>query len=518
MKSLKSILIEKFTYLALGIFLVILCLIYINLTSTLSNYKKSSTEITKVLADYFEPSLHFDFPEDFEKLSSELDFENIYHSVSIYTAEGDLFASKGDVIKPFQGKNVIFKNNKIYSRADIVNEEGKIGTLFISFYATNLVKDMIISIFVLAIMILFVIVGFYFYIKELTELIVAPITRLVKVLFNVKGRDWDVFDEVNTQVSEISELKENFANLILQLNFSKVQLELTNENLEKTVNRKTSELKLALEKTKKFQKQLVAQEKLASLGGLSAGIAHEIKNPLNLIMNSALLINSKVNELEELISKIKTSKKNKEEFDSLVESTHEICEIINSSSERADMIIKSMLSQARPKSSKKEDQDLTQICRQALNLGYHSMRARPDNISVKMIEDIQEGVTYHCYFEEIERVIINLMENSFDALKEKKSNFPNFEPVFRFELKTIQDKIKILVEDNGIGIPVENMEKIREPFFTTKDAGKGTGLGLSMIHDIVISQGGELIIESKIGEFSRFVIIFSKEGKQKKAG
>jgi signal transduction histidine kinase len=145
------------------------------------------------------------------------------------------------------------------------------------------------------------------------------------------------------------------------------------------------------------------------------------------------------------------------------------------------------------------------------------MRAKEDSISVEIVEKIEEDVHYTCYFEEIERALINLIDNSFDALREKKEMNSQFAPILKVTLIKNNFNIHVSVEDNGAGIPNEIINKVKEPFFTTKPTGKGTGLGISMINDIVTSQSGEFLIESKLGEYTKMTMIFPLNNRKKEA-
>ncbi|MFT6633630.1 MAG: signal transduction histidine kinase [Bacteriovoracaceae bacterium] len=510
MKTLKSILNERFSYLAFGIILIFVCMQYFSIRSTYEFHKNNAIDSTKILADYFEPTIIFESVPDFNALAEKLDFKDRYRGITLYDKSGKLFASRGELVEKRDISEIVLRERRLFTKESIFQDGDIVGTLYISFTVNKLENDLIFNILLILLILLFVSVGFYLYVKQLNQLVISPINQIITAIHRFGGPEELHMGSIKSEITEIHELKENFSNLISQLNFSKNQLEHWNKNLEETVEDKTKKLTEALEETKKYQRKIIAQEKLASLGGLSAGIAHEIKNPLNLIINSSQLVTMKLETLTKIIrdtSETAITSKN-EDIDEEILEINEICDIINSSGKRADRIIKGMLSQARSQSSRKERQNLTEICRQGLNLAYHAMRAKDDVINITVIDRIKEGVFHVCYGEEIERALINLLDNAFDSLKEKKDKCPEFVPEVTVSLFIKENDIIITVEDNGVGIPQDIIEKVKEPFFTTKPTGKGTGLGISMINDIVTSQSGELIILSKLGKYTKMVIKF----------
>ena len=510
MKTLKSILNEKFSYLAFGIIFIFVCMQYISIRSTYELHKNNAIDSTQILADYFEPTIIFESVQDFNALAEKLDFENRYKGITLYDKKGSIFASKGELVKKRDFSEIVLRERRLFTKESIIQNGEVVGTLYISFTVNKLENDLIFNVVLILLILLFISVGFYVYVKQLNQLVISPINELIKAIHKFGGAEELHMGSIKSEISEVHELKENFTNLISQLNFSKNQLEHWNKNLEETIEDKTKKLTKALEETKKYQSKIIAQEKLASLGGLSAGIAHEIKNPLNLIINSSQLVTMKLDILNKIIRDTsETSQVSKnDDIDEEILEINEICDIINSSGKRADRIIKGMLSQARSQSSKKERQNLTEICRQGVSLAYHAMRAKDDVININVIDRIKEDVFHVCYGEEIERALINLLDNAFDSLKEKKSKFPDFVPEVTVSLFNKESDIIITVEDNGIGIPQNIIEKVKEPFFTTKPTGKGTGLGISMINDIVTSQSGDLLILSKLGKYTKMVIKF----------
>jgi signal transduction histidine kinase len=504
MKTLRSILNQKFRYLAFGIIAIIVSTQYFNIRATFNHHENNAIDSSQILADYFVSIVERKETERFNKLTEKLDFNQKYMGITLYDENNKLFASKGEISAILNIEKPLFKNRRLFTQNNIYRNGKVIGTLIVNFSVNQLENDIIVNLSLLVFVLMVILIGFYLYVKQINQIIVTPIYKLIRAIYQIGGTEENVIGEIESKVTEVHELKENFSNLILQLNLSRGQLEILNRNLEKKVVNKTKELTQALDQTKKYQTKIIAQEKLASLGGLSAGIAHEIKNPLNLIINSAQLVTIKIGTLNKHIKSIPEMERfeKKDDVYEEMQEINEICDIITSSGIRADRIIKGMLSQARSQSSKKENQNLTEVCKQGLNLAYHAMRAKKDVIQVEVVDEIQDDVFYVCYAEEIERAIINMLDNSFDSLKDKVDQGIDFKPKVIISLLKNDENIIVAVEDNGSGIAKDTIEKIKEPFFTTKPTGKGTGLGISMINDIVKSQDGELIIESELEKFT----------------
>jgi PAS domain S-box-containing protein len=282
----------------------------------------------------------------------------------------------------------------------------------------------------------------------------------------------------------------------------------------------TERKKLESEKEKAIQElttamdRLVSQEKLASLGTLSAGIAHEIRNPLNLIQNSSEMIKETVeSHLMTLIKKIKakvdveTSAELEEELEVIVSMVN----VLSESSKRLGGVVDSMMRQSYSDDISMVKTDLNSLIKEQINFCYQTMRIDfPINclpeIKLEEIDHINISV------QNIARVFTNLITNSFYALREKINENKKFDPVLKVSSKKDCDNVTIYIWDNGPGIPEENIPKIFEPFFTTKPAGVGSGLGLSMVNDIVVQQHrGEFTVNSKLGEFTEFKIVLPFE-------
>ena len=273
--------------------------------------------------------------------------------------------------------------------------------------------------------------------------------------------------------------------------------------LEKTVEDRTSDLKLSLENLQSAQHQLIQSEKMASLGELTAGIAHEIQNPLNFVNNfseinkelidEALQANEEgnVKEIKELLSVIRDNESK-----------------INRHGQRADSIVKGMLQHSRTSVGDKELTDINGLADEYLRLSYHGIRAKDKSFVATMQTNFDPAIReIFVVPQDMGRVMLNLYNNAFYAVWEKaKEQIPGYIPIVSVSTKRMGDYIQIIVRDNGIGIPQKVIDKIFQPFFTTKPTGQGTGLGLSMSYDIIKSFGGELKVNSEVREGAELVI------------
>ncbi|HAO46239.1 MAG TPA: hypothetical protein DCQ97_04900 [Chitinophagaceae bacterium] len=266
----------------------------------------------------------------------------------------------------------------------------------------------------------------------------------------------------------------------------------------------------ALTELQATQKQLIQSEKMASLGELTAGIAHEIQNPLNFVNNFSEVSKELLDEMREAIEKGDT-----EDAKEIMNDVIQNLEKINHHGKRADGIVKGMLQHSRSSSGVKEPTDINALCDEYLRLAYHGLRAKDKSFNATMKTDFDESIgNINIIPQDIGRVILNLISNAFYAVDDKKKKMgEGFEPTISVSTKKINGKveikvgIEIRVADNGKGIPQNIIDKIFQPFFTTKPTGQGTGLGLSLSYDIVKAHGGELKVETMEGEGSIFRVI-----------
>ena len=277
--------------------------------------------------------------------------------------------------------------------------------------------------------------------------------------------------------------------------------------LEIQVEERTAELKKSLDELKSTQSQLIQSEKMASLGELTAGIAHEIQNPLNFVNNFSEVSNELILEIKEERAK---NIENRDEnlVDEILGDISQNLEKINHHGKRADAIVKGMLQHSRSSSAMKEPTNLNKLADEYLRLAYHGLRAKDKSFNATMKTEFDETIgNINIIPQEIGRVILNLITNAFYATNEKQhSGIENYEPTVTISTKKVEDKFEIKVTDNGNGIPQKVIDKIFQPFFTTKPTGQGTGLGLSLSYDIVKAHGGELKVETKESEGSEFLI------------
>jgi two-component system, NtrC family, sensor kinase len=288
-----------------------------------------------------------------------------------------------------------------------------------------------------------------------------------------------------------------------------------NARLFDEVQRRTRELSLSLEELRTAQDRLVQTEKLASLGQLTAGIAHEIKNPLNFVNNFSALSIELIEELKDVV--------NLGHFDGdAVRQAEELTGLLKSNLEkvvqhgkRADSIVKNMLLHSRQGSGEHRPVDINAIVDESLNLAYHGARAENTGFNITMHRSFDPAVGMaDGYPQEITRALLNLISNGFYAATKRKADAADgFEPTLTATTKDLGDKVEIRIRDNGTGIPAEVKEKIFNPFFTTKPAGEGTGLGLSMSHDIIVKQhGGTMDVDTVPGVFTEFKIVLPRAG------
>jgi signal transduction histidine kinase len=276
------------------------------------------------------------------------------------------------------------------------------------------------------------------------------------------------------------------------------------KNLEDAKNK----IEITLSELKSAQAQLVHSEKMASLGELTAGIAHEIKNPLNFVNNFSEIS-------RELLDEMKTEIQNKniDEVIELIEDLKQNLEKINQHGKRADSIVKGMLLHSRGTSGEKTPTDINDLLDQYVNLAYHGMRATNKEFNITIEKDYDETLEkINVVPQDLSRVFLNIINNGYYAAYEKrKIAGDNFIPVLKVSTENLNGKIEIIIGDNGNGMPADILDKIFQPFFTTKPTGEGTGLGLSLSYDIVTKvHGGELKVETKEGEGSVFIISIPK--------
>jgi len=305
----------------------------------------------------------------------------------------------------------------------------------------------------------------------------------------------------------ITETRRN-AKQIVQLSEEKKEQAINQQIvLQEEVNRQTTELRTALTELKATQSQLIQSEKMASLGELTAGIAHEIQNPLNFVNNFSEVNNELIEELNAERAKPATGRDENLENE-LLENIRQNLQKINNHGKRADGIVKGMLQHSRSSSGQKELTDINALADEYLRLSYQGLRAKDRSFNATIRTEFDPALgDINIIRQDIGRVLLNLYNNAFYAVEEKKNQTGDgYEPIVQVTTKKVGDDFEIRVKDNGNGIPQKVFEKIFQPFFTTKPTGQGTGLGLSLSYDIIKALGGKISVDTKEGAFTEFVV------------
>ncbi|MDE0030124.1 MAG: ATP-binding protein [Deltaproteobacteria bacterium] len=315
----------------------------------------------------------------------------------------------------------------------------------------------------------------------------------------------------NDEVTDMAEALEVFRRHALEVQ----RLNLV-EKLADELKDKNTELEQTLQDLKTAQNQVVMQEKLASLGQLAAGIAHEIKNPLNFVNNFSEVSGELIEEVREVLGEVreKVPEDARDEIEGILDDLTSNLEKINQHGKRADGIVRSMLDHSRAQSGERRSVDLNALLKQYADLAYHAMRAKDQQFNVTWEEDLDSGMgEIEVVPQDLSRVFLNLITNACQATFERARNSDGgYQPCIRLSSKREDDRAEFRIRDNGPGIPQDMIKKIFEPFVTTKPTGEGTGLGLSLSQDIVSQHGGHLGVKSEPGVFTEFSVTIPTEG------
>ena len=292
-------------------------------------------------------------------------------------------------------------------------------------------------------------------------------------------------------------------------------LAIQNARLFDEVQARTRELAKSLEGLRTMQTRLVQTEKLASLGQLTAGIAHEIKNPLNFVQNFSAVSVELIDELREALAEVNLDNKMRAAISEIADMLQGNLYKVVQHGKRADSIVKNMLLHSRQGSGEHQPADINAVVEESLNLAYHGARAEKQDFTIRLEKFFDPTAGEVDIFpQEITRVLLNLISNGFYAATKRnvEGNRAGYEPTLAAGTKSLGDRVEIRIRDNGTGIPPEVKDKMFNPFFTTKPAGEGTGLGLSLSHDIVVKQhAGSIEVETELGEFTEFKIILPRK-------
>jgi signal transduction histidine kinase len=336
------------------------------------------------------------------------------------------------------------------------------------------------------------------------SMLVVPMLRERNAIgaISVFSRDVSVF-----QHSHVDLLKTFAAQAVIAIE---------NARLFGEVQARTRELAQSLEDLRTAQDRLIQTEKLASLGQLTAGIAHEIKNPLNFVNNFSALSGELIDELSEVVNSATLEDKTRKEIGELTQMLKGNLEKVVQHGKRADSIVKNMLLHSREGSGERRSADINALVGDSLNLAYHGARAEQASFSITLKHDLDpEAGAADLYPQEITRALLNLISNGFYAATRRKveAGDGTIEPILSAATRNLGKTVEIRIRDNGTGISSEVREKMFNPFFTAKPTGEGTGLGLSMTHDIIVKQhGGKIDVETEPGVFTEFIITLPRDG------
>jgi GAF domain-containing protein len=288
-----------------------------------------------------------------------------------------------------------------------------------------------------------------------------------------------------------------------------------NVRLFESVEARTRELAQSLDNLRTTQDRLVQTEKLASLGQLTAGIAHEIKNPLNFVNNFSGVSAELIDELQNVLSGLTVDQQARSEINELTDTLRSNLDKVVQHGKRADAIVKNMLLHSREGSGEHRVVDINALVEESLNLAYHGARAEKQGFNITMERSLDPAAGEVDLFpQDITRVLLNLISNGFYAATKRKTqaDHDGYEPTLAASTRSLGDQVEIRIRDNGTGIPPEVKEKMFNPFFTTKPAGEGTGLGLSISHDIIVKQhGGAIEVDTEPGEYTEFRIVLPRK-------
>ena len=340
---------------------------------------------------------------------------------------------------------------------------------------------------------------------------IRRLVGLATAMRSMAGGDLEVPVEVrgNDEVTDMANALEVFRRYALEVQ----RLNLV-EKLAEELDAKNRTLEQTLENLKQAQEQIIAEQKLASLGQLTAGVAHEIKNPLNFVSNFSEVSVELVDEIHEVMEEAKTGEVEiSEEIEPILADLRLNLQKVKEHSKRADGIVRSMLEHSRSGPGNWRETDVNALLKQYVDLSYHSVRAHNTDFNMTLTQDLDpEMGMLEVVPQDIGRVFLNLVTNACQALDEKRQNSDGgYEPELRIASRRLEDHAEFDIRDNGTGIPEELRERIFEPFMTTKKPGEGTGLGLSLISDILTRHGGSIRLDTEEGVFTEMRVILPLE-------
>ena len=365
---------------------------------------------------------------------------------------------------------------------------------------------------------LFTPVAAYFVWRLFGERLLTRMGRLFDTTRRMSKGDLEVQVEIegNDEVTDMAEALEIFrqhAVEVQRLNLvEKLAAEVQAKNSElETAN---TELETTLEDLKRTQQQVISQEKLASLGALTAGIAHEIRNPLNFVNNFAGLSSELIDELREELKGEGEGGMDQELIDEILDDLRGNSDKVKEHGERANRIVEGMLAHSRDEAGEAESVDINQMVDEYSKLAYHGIRGTDSTFNVNIVQEFDEAAgKVEAIGRDLSRVFLNVVTNACHATaaRAEKSD-GSYKPTVRLRTEGSEDSVRVSIRDNGTGIPDHVVDRIFDPFFTTKSGTQGTGLGLSISHEIVREHGGEFQVETEVGEFTEFRILLPRKG------
>lgn len=413
---------------------------------------------------------------------------------------------------------------------DILFEGSKVGTLHIAVSRASIRQELLLNIVGIIALTLFLIVAISLTSIVITRRSIArPLSRLQQSATAIARGDLEAAidtssqDEIGSLARDLNTMRQSIQQLFGALRDSNAQLEESNRTLEARVAARTRELQdknVELEKTliklQEMQQQIIMQEKMASLGSLTAGIAHEIKNPLNFVNNFAELSTELTRDLRDDLEKYRDGFAPEvfENLDELLQDLELNTQKIREHGKRADSIVHNMLLHSRGTADQREPTDLNALVAESINLAYHGLRAKDASFNVTIETDYDPSVgKLSIVPQNMSRVFLNVINNACYAAHIKRQELgEDFIPTLSVRTRNLGDHLAVYVRDNGDGIPVEAQDKVFQPFFTTKPTGVGTGLGLSLIYDIVTQEHhGELCFNTEVGHYTEFVITLPRQ-------
>ncbi|RZJ64526.1 MAG: sensor histidine kinase [Flavobacterium sp.] len=443
---------------------------------------------------------------EFVKGDQRLQFISMLQSDTVWNATHDKFEIKQTVFKTFPenqklGASITSNDSLIVKKSDF--KTGMMsGAILLGFNTKGIEasKEKIkhTSIIVSSLVLLFgILIGFW-----LAKTISVPVLALRDAARKVGEGDLNQKikrihrDEIGQLEKAFNKMLDDLTKTTSDLNEKNVALSNTNEALSST-----------MVELKHTHAQLIQSEKMASLGELTAGIAHEIQNPLNFVNNFSEVSIELIGEIKEERDKPAQERDESLEVELLDDISRNLAKITHHG-KRADAIVKGMLQHSRTTSSEKEPTDINTLSDEYLRLAYHGLRAKDKSFNATLVTNFDKSIkTVNMVPQDMGRVVLNLITNAFYAVDEKKKRgIEGYEPTVSLSTKSHGDFITISVKDNADGIPQTVIDKIFQPFFTTKPTGQGTGLGLSLAYDIVKAHDGKLSVETKMGEGSEFHI------------